>query len=273
MTNFIEKEILKDVLNNPGDTFYENVLSDFLDEQCIEHDFRKPLHKEKVEELKPYQEKCLDVWVNHWISIGLCTNPTNENKTERYFFDFCKELGLEKPKNIIWINNPVEMCRQTNNCVNDLVLNQTWLQIMNQIKYQVWFQIKDQINDQTYYMLLNRAWSKIGHQIWLQVRDYVWNHVRNKICIEASGELNNRIKNQLFYGQHEANWFAYYSYMMQVLRMEAPKPSILLMLLAQETNWWFPAEQTVCVVRKPKECIVKNGKLVKLVYQDGYTIT
>jgi hypothetical protein len=27
----IEQEILKDVLNNPGDTFYENVLSDLLD--------------------------------------------------------------------------------------------------------------------------------------------------------------------------------------------------------------------------------------------------
>jgi hypothetical protein len=37
----IEKQILVNVLNNPGDTFYENVLSDFLDEQGIEHDFRK----------------------------------------------------------------------------------------------------------------------------------------------------------------------------------------------------------------------------------------
>jgi hypothetical protein len=32
MTILIEQEILFDVLTNPGDTFYENVLSDFLDE-------------------------------------------------------------------------------------------------------------------------------------------------------------------------------------------------------------------------------------------------
>jgi hypothetical protein len=61
MINSIEKEILVDVLNNPNDTFYENVLSDFLDEQGIEHDFRNPLHNDKITELKPYQEKCLDI--------------------------------------------------------------------------------------------------------------------------------------------------------------------------------------------------------------------
>jgi hypothetical protein len=45
------------------------------------------------------------------------------------------------------------------------------------------------------------------------------------------------------------------------------------MLLAQEVNWWCPTEQTVFVTRKPKECIIEDGKLVKLIYQDGYTIT
>jgi hypothetical protein len=77
MTNYIEKEILKDVLTNPGDTFYENVLSDFLDEQGIEHDFRKLLHKNKITELKPYQEKCLDIWKDYWTYIGLCIKPTD----------------------------------------------------------------------------------------------------------------------------------------------------------------------------------------------------
>jgi hypothetical protein len=61
--------------------------------------------------------------------------------------------------------------------------------------------------------------------------------------------------------------------MMQVLRIEAHKQFALLMLLAQEVNLWFPAEQTVFAIRKPKEFIVEDGKLVKLVYQDNYTIT
>jgi hypothetical protein len=57
---------------------------------------------------------------------------------------------------------------------------------------------------------------------------------------------------------------------MQVLRVEAPKA---FLPLAQEVNWWLPTEETVFVTRKLKECVVKNNKLVKLVYQNGYTIT
>jgi hypothetical protein len=53
--NSIEQEIIRDLIKNPGDTFYENVLSDFLDERGIEHDFRKPLSENPVTELKPYQ--------------------------------------------------------------------------------------------------------------------------------------------------------------------------------------------------------------------------
>jgi hypothetical protein len=69
MINLIEKEILFDILNNPNDTFYENVLSDFLNEQGVEHDFRKPLHNNFIAELKSYQEKCLDIWAKQWSRV------------------------------------------------------------------------------------------------------------------------------------------------------------------------------------------------------------
>jgi hypothetical protein len=61
--------------------------------------------------------------------------------------------------------------------------------------------------------------------------------------------------------------------MMQVLRVKTPKSLVPLILLAQEIDWWFPTEETVYAVRKPKECVLENKKLVKLVYQDNYTIT
>jgi hypothetical protein len=251
MTNSIEKEILVDVLSNPGDIFYENVLSDFLDEQGIEHDFRKPLHKKMITELKPYQEKCLDIWKNYWISVGLCTKPTDESKTEQYFFDLYEQLYLRKPKKIIWFDNPVEMCNQ----VNNQLINKA----RNQVRYQVNGQIYYQVNSQVYYQvshLLHHIWNKVSLQ-------------RRRIC----NHTNDQMLNNIWYGQQDADWFAFFSYCMQVLRMEAPKSTIPYMLLAQEVNWWFLLEKTVFVTRKPKECIVENGEIVKLVYQDNYTIT
>jgi hypothetical protein len=242
MTSSIEKEILKDVLNNPGDTFYESVLSDFLDEQGIEHDFRKPLHNNKIAEIKPYHEKYFNIWANHWIDIGLCTKPTDEDKAEQYFSDFYKQLGFSKLKSIVWFNNTVEMFNQANSQINKK--NQVW----NKICGQVWNQISTQVSS----------------QVWNQVRDQVWKQIRHNI---------KNIRDQLFYGQQDANWLAYYAYMMQVLRMEFPKPTVPFMLLAQEINWWFSTEETIFATRKPKECIIKDEELVKVVYQDSYTIT
>jgi hypothetical protein len=259
MKNSIEKEILFDVLNNPNDTFYENVLSDFLDEQGVEHDFRKSLHNNSVTELKPYQEKCLAVWANHWIDIGLCTKSTDEDKAEQYFFDLYSQLCFTKFKSIIWFNNPVEMCHQVSNW--NQAVNQVW----NQVYYQIWGRASNQINSRVWYQVSNNIWNHVWrqvgnhvwHKVWDQVKNYVWDHV----------------KNQVWHGQQDAHWLVFYAYMMQVLRVEAPKQFALLMLLSQEVNWWTPTKETVFVTRKPKECIVENNKLVKLVYQDNYTIT
>jgi hypothetical protein len=272
MISSIEKEILIDILNNPGDTFYENVLSDFLDEQGIEHDFRKPLHNNLIIELKPYQEKYFDIWVNHWTNVGLCTKPTNENKAEQCFFDIYKFLGFSKPKNIIWFDNPIEMCNQTSGLYNQ-ISNKLWSQLKEKLQNEISNKVSDIVNDQIYNQVWDRVYNQVW-QVWIRLRDIVRDIVRDLtwdqvLRIQSRGELWI----QLFYGQHDSHWLAFHAYCMQVLRMEASKSLILLILLAQEVNWWIPTEKTVYVTRKPKECIIKYGKLLKLVYQDNYTIT
>jgi hypothetical protein len=255
MTNYIEKEILKDVLNNPGDTFYENVLSDFLDEQGIEHDFRKPLHNDKIEKVKLCQKKYLDVWINHWISVGLCTKPTNESKAEQYFYDFYNQLGFPNPKSIIWCNNPIEMCSQLSNWSHGLnhVWNRIWSQIKDQVKGQVWDQVWNQV--------CNQVWNRVRNQVEDLVRSQTWNLTRGLMW------------NQVWRGQQDAHWLAFFAYIMQVLRVEVPKLFVPYMLLAQEINWWLSTEQAVYIVRKPKEYVFEDGKFVKLIYQDDYILT
>jgi hypothetical protein len=257
-TNSIEKEILVGVLSNPGETFYENVLSDFLDEQGIDHDFRKLLHNNPVSELKPYQEKCLDIWANHWINIRLCTRLTDESKAEQYFCDFYNQLGFPIPKNIVWFNNPVEMCDRISNW--DQVWYQTWHKVADFILNPLKNQILDRLKNRAVNRIRNYVWDQISNRVWSQA----WSQINNQIW--------NQIKNKVWNAQQDAYWLAFYAYCMQVLRIETPKPIVLFMLLAQEINWWFPAEQTVFATRKPKECIVEDGKLVKLVYQDNHTI-
>jgi hypothetical protein len=262
----IEKQILVDVINNPGDTFYENVLSDFLDEQGIEHDFRKLLHNNKIIELKPYQEKCLDIWANYWINIGLCTNPTDEKKAEQYLSDFYKELGFPNPKSIIWFDNPIEMCSRIwfDNPIEMCSRLSNWDHGLNQVWDRIWSQIRDQVKGQVW----NQAWDQICNQVWNQAWNQILCLVRDYIC----GQIKNNTTNEIGYGQRDVHWFAFYAYMMQVLRVKISKSLVYCMFLTQEVYWWFPTEKNIYATRKPKECIVENNKLVKITFQDNYTI-
>jgi hypothetical protein len=255
MTNSIEKEILFDVLNYPNDTFYENVLSDFLDEQGIEHDFRKQLHNNRIEKLKPYQEKCLDIWRNYWISVGLCTKPTDENKAEQYFYNFYKKLGFSKPENIVWFNNPTE----------------------------IFFKLKLLTNKGSIASILNHSVYNKSCDIIHNIVDYPIIHtVENKCNLSTIDEFVSRINwhkiidheelYQCCYGQHDATWLLRYAYYSQVLRVKLPEQLIFLFLLAQEVNWWFPTRKTIYVVKKPKEYVMKDSRLIKLVYQNDYVM-
>jgi hypothetical protein len=233
MTNSIEKEILIDVLSNPGDIFYENVLSDFLDEKGIDHDFRKPLHNNLITELKTYQEKCLDIWAKHWISVGFCTKPTDESKVEQYFYDVYEQLCLEKPKSIVWINNPTEMCYKTNELWSCLQ-RKRWLQKWIQLRNNVWIQILRKVD----FNLRNQIWNKVGGVVQKEM-------LNQKISLKEQQE-----KNFASNGQNIVYWVADDAYYMQVLRLETPKPIVTCMLLAQEISWWFPTEKTVYALRK-----------------------
>jgi hypothetical protein len=201
----------------------------------------------------------------------LCTKPKNEDKAEQYFCNFYKELGFSKPKKIIWFNNPIEMFCQSINW--NQAANHVWEQIWDQASNQVLIKVRNQVGSRIRNRVVNRVNNLAWNQVWDQINNYVSDQVRNQVRNYGWNQVRNRLWGQVFYGQHDAFWLAYYSYMMQVLRVEAPKLFASFMLLAQEITWWFSSEQTVFITRKPKECIVEDGKVVKLVYQDNYTIT
>jgi hypothetical protein len=184
----IEKEILFDILNNPDDTFYENVLSDFLDERGVEHDFRKPLHNNKIAELKPCQEKCLDIWRSYWINFGTSVKLTNEEKVEKYFFDFYKQLKLGNFRKVVWFDNPIEL-----NIVNDKSI---FFEI-DELKKQIWNCLKEQVFSETWYKIYNILWYDVWYQTWIKKDNRIWKN--HQFC------------------QKNLCWLACFDYLMKVL--------------------------------------------------------
>jgi hypothetical protein len=198
----------------------------------------------------------LDIWVNYWFNINLCTKVTDEEKAERHFYNLYKQLNLKNPNGIVWCNSPFDMHHQMQDRVNYYIYDNIWSRVFT----WMWNNIENPVRDQVWGVVFNQVTDKVWCKVWSVVnKEYLSTLVQNV----SKGR----------FGQHEAGLLAHYAYYMQVLRTEIVKPLVLYMLLAQEVNWYYLTEEFVYVIRKPKECIVKNNKLVKLVYQDGYTIT
>jgi hypothetical protein len=146
--------------------------------------------------------------------------------------------------------------------------NYAWNRVDIQFLYQVHHEIKRKTS--------NRIWDWVWNQVG-QLRWQGWSKIRNHVVRNQSKgsavNVYNTIWDQMCYGQQDAYRLAFYSYIMQVLRIEIPKLFIPYILLAQEVNWVALLEETIFVTRKPKECIFENNKFVKIIFQDNYTIT
>jgi hypothetical protein len=67
---------------------------------------------------------------------------------------------------------------------------------------------------------LSKIWGKAYNQVWHQVWHQVYGQVQKQVFCES----------------HDIYRFAFYAYMMQVLRAETPEALITLILLIQEIN-------------------------------------
>jgi hypothetical protein len=150
-----------------------------------------------------------------------------------------------------------------------------YAQIVNRLRDKVRGKVIEHIDKMLADRLCKQISVTVSYRLWNKL-SYEVNLIRCQLSYKWKNQVSTYVKNlaldYLWYGQHDANWLAYYSYIMQVLRAEAPKVLIQHVLLSKEVNWWFPTKEVVFITRKPKECIVKDGEFVKLVYQDGYAI-
>jgi hypothetical protein len=133
-------------------------------------------------------------------------------------------------------------------------VNQVWDQINDQVSYQVSNQVWNQVRNQ----VSNHVWHKVWSHVWNQVSNQVSYHVWHKVRDQVRDMVESVVLRQVLYSQQDAHLFVYYSYMMQVLRVEAPKQLVPYMLLAQEVNWWFPSN-----LPTPAKTLASLSKIMK----------
>ena len=208
----------------------------------------------KIKKLTPEQASKLATYRDEWLKIGLSTERADRPRAEAGVKLAYEAAGLAPPKLIIWLDSPLA------GAIGAAMLAGTAkagknvrAQVGDQVRDQVWAQVGDQVGDQVW----DQVWAQVGAQVGAQVRDQVY---------------------RAAYGQHDANWLAFYSFF-----REQCDPALADKLrgmdeVARSCGWWWPFTNAVILTERPTEVHrddrggLHNRDGAALLYPDGWGI-
>lgn len=195
----------------------------------------------KIESLTWEQEQQLSSYRDRWLAIGLSTEPTDDDAAREAVRKMYACGKLDAPKLIIIVDSPLQ-------CVMAGAMMQSGAQVGAQVRDQVWDQV--------------------GAQVWAQVWDQVWDQVGDQVGAQVWA---------CTFGQQDAHWLAFYSYM-EMIGATGVDALQGLIDCAQHVNWMLPYETTCIVSRKPKTCALAADGLLHcetgpaVEYNDGFAV-
>lgn len=77
----------------------------------------------KIESLTPEQEAQLEVYRDHWLEVGLSTQPADRKRAERGAAMAYQAAGLEPPSRYVWFDSPIAGAQAAALAAKDLPLD------------------------------------------------------------------------------------------------------------------------------------------------------
>jgi len=196
----------------------------------------------KIESLTPEQTARFDEFIKKWTDIGLCTQPANRKLAEEGIIEAYANAGLEAPK-IVWCDSPLSMA------VTRAVVQKI---------------AKGEIDIR----------ASVGDSVWASVGDSVWASVRASVRASVGDSVWDSV-----YGQHDANWLAFYDFFFEVCGLEQQTKKLSgLWKVAQNAGWFLPHEK-ICWISERHSVVSKDdaGQLhnesgPSVLYPDGWAI-
>ena len=126
------------------------------------------------------------------------------------------------------------------------------------------------------------VWDSVGANVWdsvgANVRDNAGANVRANVRNSVRANVRNSVGDSA-YGQHDANWLAFYDYFAQVCGLSEQVQKLAgLMEVSQSAGWWLP-HANICWVSERHSALRRNevGRLhgddgPAVEYPDGWRI-
>jgi len=177
---------------------------------------------------------------------------------------------------------------QVGDQVWDQVGDQVWAQVRDQVGDQVWAQVRDQVWDQVGAQVRAQVGAQVGAQVRAQVGAQVraqvgaqvWAQVGAQVGDQVRAQVGAQVWDQVYkagYGQHDANWLAFYDFFNFLGIVETSKLSGMNKI-AQSSGWFWPfknlcilSERPIHLFRDSSNQLHSENKAA-LEYKDGFKL-
>ena len=199
--------------------------------------------------------------------------------------------------------NSVWASVKTRASVWDLVRDSVWNSAGDSVKTSV----RDSVGDSVRDSVRDSVLASVGDSIWDSIRDSVkapvWDSVKTSVGVSVLASVGDSVGDSVKasvkapvkartsvwdlvgdsvkasgYGQHDANWLAFYDYFRTECRLIQHTDKLVpLMRLAEHAGWWLPHEQICWVCPKHNLLHMQDNRLHRvggpaLQYPDGWSI-
>lgn len=243
----------------------------------------------RITSLTDEQKAKFPEYVETWSKIGLCTDPADRPEAEKAIVELYAAANLTAPR-VVWCLSPVgsALTKATMVNMNELIpAAAATIPADASPRDMVTGLVKFVVVDYLVPSVSESVWNSADPEIWDQVMDEVKKarKSKKKLATDAVDKLRaafissaSDMRQESIYGQHDAGWAAFYTYLrVECGLVEETEPLTGLLRLCRSANWALPYSK-ICWVSE-RHNIVKvdtDGRLhcpdgPALAYPDGWS--
>ncbi len=272
----------------------------------------------KIESLTAAQIARFPEFVKKWTEIGLSTQPANRKEAEDGVCEAYRIAGIKKPR-IVWCGSPLSqglaraLVAELKNpevkigaSVRDSVWASVWASVRASVGASVrdsvrasvgasvWASVRDSVRasvrasvgasvrDSVGASVWDSVWDSVRASVGASVRDSVGASVLASVGASVRDSVGASVRASVGasgYGQHDANWLAFYEYFREVCSLDAETQNLRgLWKIAKNAGWFLPHEKICWISERPNKLNRdERGRLhsendAAIAYPDGWEI-
>jgi len=159
--------------------------------------------------------------VENEVKNEVCKKLENEvsKKLENEVSKNVKNEVVNEVVNEVWNELENEVCKKVKNEVSKKLENDVCDEVVNEIRNKVIEKVVNEVG----YKVRSEVCKEVRNEVDNEVENEIGNEVRNEVMNEVWNEVNKKVKDYKYpylYGQFDAGYYSFYSYMKEVLQID-----------------------------------------------------